>query len=182
MSTELTPNVKAAFSFYSQFILQHSQAKAAIYQQYGFTLQGSVSSKDWEVFAAILVGDRARSGNGTDLINHEVKSAVIGGAFEYQYHRHHGIEKLAADKQVDHIFISRSNAYEDIQVWVVDRQDLIPTFDRWLPELQANYAASAKQRFRKSVSSEYVRRYGQSILTIVQGQLADSPGSEPPAD
>jgi hypothetical protein len=175
--------IEAAFDFYEQFILKYSQAKAAIYQRYGFTLQGSVSPKEWEVFAAILLDDRARSGNGADLINHEVKSAMTtNNGFEYQYHKTHGLEKLAADKTVDHVFISLNPTYTNIEVWWVDREHLIPTFDSWLPELRTNYQANGKQRFRRSISRGTVRQYGQKILVIDQGQLSHSTGSELPTD
>ncbi len=83
----LTLQIQEAYSFYKKYILEHSQNKAEIYEQYGFSLQGSIGSKDWEVFAAILLNDRARRGDGADLVNYEVKSAVLGGSFEYQYHR-----------------------------------------------------------------------------------------------
>ena len=75
--------VQEAYSFYRTYILDYSRNKAEIYEQYGFSLQGSVGSKDWEVFAAILVNDRARRGDGADLVNYEVKSATIVGSFKY---------------------------------------------------------------------------------------------------
>ena len=86
--------VQKAYSFYSTYILKYSRDKAEIYGQYGFSLQGSVGSKDWEVFAAILLNDKARKGDGADLENYEVKSATFGGSFEYQYHRNQGLKKL----------------------------------------------------------------------------------------
>jgi hypothetical protein len=175
-------HIEEAFSFYKQFILQYSHDKAAIYNRYGFTLQGSVSSKDWEVFAAILLGDNARLGHGADLMKHEVKSAVIGNSFEYQYHKKNGIEKLSTDKTVDHLFIARSKAYNTVEVWLVDRIHLVPIFDSWLPELQENYQADSRQRFRKSINSSTVRQYGERILMILRGNLDDSTGSESPED
>jgi hypothetical protein len=175
--------IEAAFDFYEQFILKYSQDKAAIYQHYGFTLQGSISPKEWEVFAAILLGDQARPGNGADLIHHEVKSATTtNNGFEYQYHKTHGLEKLAADKAVDHVFISLDRTYTNIEVWWVDRQHLMPIFDSWLPELRTNYQANGKQRFRRSISRGTVRQYGQKILVIAAGQLVNSPGSALPTD
>ncbi|WP_404787430.1 hypothetical protein [Altericista sp. CCNU0014] len=59
---KLTPSAK-------KYILEYSQNKVEIYEQYGFSLQGSISSKDWEVFAAILLNDRARRGDGADFDN-----------------------------------------------------------------------------------------------------------------
>jgi hypothetical protein len=174
--------VEEAFSFYKQFIREYSQNKAAIYARYGFNLQGSVGSKDWEVFAAILLGDRARPGNGADLLNHEVKSAVTGNSFEYQYHRHQGLEKLAADQTIDHIFIARNETYTDIEVWRVDREYLAPIFDRWRPELQANYQTDSRQRFRKSIGYGVIRQQGQRLMMIVGGELSDSAASHVPVD
>lgn len=163
-----------AYSFYKTFILDYSQDKSAIYEQYGFTLQGSVGSKDWEVFAAILMGDRARSGDGADLVNYEVKSALLGNSFEYQYHKNHGLDKLQDDKTVDHIFVARSKTYQDIEVWLVERSKLIPTFDKWLPELRQNYATETRQRFRRSVTYNFVTTNGLKILEIKDGGLVVS--------
>ncbi|NJN48562.1 MAG: hypothetical protein HC805_00500 [Alkalinema sp. RL_2_19] len=182
MASARALHIQEAFSFYRQFILEYSQNKAAIYERYGFTLQGSVGSKDWEVFAAILLGDRAKPGDGADLFHHEVKSAIVGNSFEYQYHRNHGREKLEADKEVDHVFISRDQTYHNIEVWLVERQHLAPIFNAWQPELQANYAESRRQRFRKSISYGFVKKYGRKILTIVNGQLASPSESDGPAD
>ena len=162
-----------AYSFYKRFILDYSQDKSAIYEKYGFTLQGSVGSKDWEVFAAILMGDRARSGNGADLVYYEVKSALLGNSFEYQYHKNHGLDKLQDDQNVDHIFVSRSKTYQDIEVWLVDRAQLIPKFNQWLPELQQNYATETRQRFRRSVTYSFVTTQGLKILEIKDGKLIE---------
>ena len=149
--------------------------KAEIYKQYGFSLQGSVGSKDWEVFAAILVNDRARRGDGADLMNYEVKSATLGGSFEYQYHRNRGLNKLTDDKGVDHIFVARSETYMNVEVWLVERTKMISTFDRWLPELIQNYEAADRQRFRRSVTYGFVRNQGIRLLGIISGELSYFP-------
>ncbi|WP_228024847.1 hypothetical protein [cf. Phormidesmis sp. LEGE 11477] len=166
-------NPSAAYSFYKQFILDYSQDKSAIYEQYGFTLQGSVGSKDWEVFAAILMGDRASPGDGADLENFEVKSALIGNSFEYQYHRNRGLEKLQNERAVDHLFVVRSSTYKDVEVWLVERSELIATFDRWLPELQENYRAASRQRFRRSVTYRFVVSQGTKLMEIRNGALIE---------
>lgn len=169
--------VQEAYAFYRRFILEYSQDKAEIYERYGFTVQGSIGSKDWEVFAAILVNDRARIGDGADLLNYEVKSAVIGSSFEYQYHRSHGLDKLAIDKSVDHIFIARSEAYTNIEVFLVERAKMLSTFDRWLPELRQNYETEARQRFRRSVTYGFVKSQGIQLLKIEDGILTYFPES-----
>jgi hypothetical protein len=164
--------VQEAYSFYRTFILEYSRNKAKIYEQYGFSLQGSVGSKDWEVFAAILLNDRARRGDGADLENYEVKSATIGSSFEYQYHRNRGLNKLTNDRDVDHIFIARSETYMNVEVWLVERTKIIPVFDRWLPELIQNYETEGRQRFRRSVTYGFVKGQGVRLLSISNGDLS----------
>ncbi|WP_156815577.1 hypothetical protein [Pseudanabaena sp. PCC 6802] len=163
--------VQEAYSFYRAYILEYSQNKAEIYERYGFSLQGSVGSKDWEVFAAILLNDRARRGDGADLMNYEVKSAVIGGSFEYQYHRNRGLDKLTDDRDVDHIFVARSETYTNVEIWLVERTKMISTFDKWLPELVQNYETADRQRFRRSVTYGFVRSQGVRLLEISNGEL-----------
>lgn len=163
--------VQPAYNFYRRYILEYSRDKSTIYEQYGFSLAGSIGSKDWEVFAAILLNDRAKRGNGSDLLNYEVKSAVRGSSFEYQYHRNHGIEKLNDEKNVDHIFISRSEAYQNLEVWFVERSKMLPTFEQWLPELVENYESLARQRFLRSVTYGFVTRQGIKILEVRDGEL-----------
>lgn len=164
-------NIQAAYNFYTSFILNYSREKGEIYRRYGFTLQRSLSSKDWEVFAAILLNDRARPDRGTDLMNHEVKSAIMGNSFEYQYHKSHGIDKLEADKSVDHIFIAHSQSYENVEVWRIERVNLIPIFNKWLPELRENHENQQRQRFRRSVAYGFVTTQGIRILEIQNGQI-----------
>jgi hypothetical protein len=168
-----TLQVQEAYSFYKTYILDYSRDKAEIYERYGFSLQGSVGSKDWEVFAAILLNDRARRGDGADLMNYEVKSAVIGGSFEYQYHRNRGLDKLTDDRDVDHIFVSRSESYANVEVWLIERNKMISTFDRWLPELLQNYETAERQRFRRSVTYGFVRSQGIRLLEVSDGALTD---------
>lgn len=170
-----TLQVQEAYSFYRTYILEYSRNKAEIYKQYSFSLQGSVGSKDWEVFAAILVNDRARRRDGADLMNYEVKSATLGGSFEYQYHRNRGLNKLTDDKGVDHIFVARSETYMNVEVWLVERTKMISTFDRWLPELIQNYEAADRQRFRRSVTYGFVRNQGIRLLGIISGELSYFP-------
>lgn len=163
--------VQEAYLFYRLYILEYSFNKAAVYQQYGFSVQGSISSKDWEVFAAILFNDKARRGDGADLEHHEVKSATMGGSFEYQYHRNHGLTKLLDEQNVDHIFIARSENYMGVKVWFVERNAMIPIFDKWRPKLELNYAVKDRQRFRCSVAYGFVKSKGICVLEISDGEL-----------
>jgi hypothetical protein len=164
--------VQEAYSFYKTSILGYSQNKARAYEQYGFSLQGSIGSKDWEVFSAILLDDKARIGDGADLEHYEVKSATTGSSFEYQYHRNHGLDKLTEDRNVDHIFVARSKDYTNVEVWWVERTKMVPVFDKWLPALVENYETAGRQRFRRSVTYGFVRAHGTLLLEISFGELS----------
>ena len=164
-------DISGAYDFYKRFILDYTQGKADIYARYGFTVQGSVGSKDWEVFAAILLRDRARPGDGADLQKHEVKSAIQNNSFEYQYHKHHGLNKLEADKEIDHVLIARSKDYADITVWWVSREAISPIFDSWRPDLEENYKNDTRQRFRRSVGYTFVMQSGVRLVEIEGGVL-----------
>lgn len=163
-------DVPTAYWFYRKYLLDAAQDKLEIYQRYGF-LAPPVASVDWEVFIAILVRDRRKPGDGADLERHEVKSAGMGGAFEYQYHREYGMDKLEEDKTVDHVFISYGSGYKDVDVRIVEKTKLTMVFESWKPELEANYKIPNRQRFRKSVASGFVRMQGELLLTIRDGEL-----------
>ena len=93
-----------AYQFYKKYIFNKEKQK--LLEMHGFSIPGSVSSSDWELFAAILVGRKAAAGYGADLEGLEIKSAQMGSSFEYQYHKHTGLEKLKDDMKVNHLFIS----------------------------------------------------------------------------
>ena len=95
-------------------------------------------------------------------MNYEVKSAVIGGSFEYQYHRNRGLNKLTDDRDVDHIFVAISETYANVEIWLVERTKMVPTFDRWLPELLQNYETGD----RRNQLSERTRKIYCSISRL----------------
>lgn len=163
-------NIPEAFDFYRKYLLGTAKDKSEIYVRYGFKPPG-VASKDWEVFAAILLRDRSKGGDGADLERHEVKSAGYGWSFEYQYHKFHGEQKLDEDKQVNHLFISYAANYQDVEVRYLRGKELAQVFESWRP---GHYQAG-KQRYRKSISFGYVKLSGVLILKIEHGQLAPLP-------
>lgn len=167
-------DIAKAYRFYRDLLLQPTQEKAKIYAKYGFEVVGSVISKDWEVLAAILLKDKAKAGYGSDLERHEVKSAVHGNSFEYQYHRNYGEQKLEEDKQVDHIFIAYTKNYLSIEIWRVEGHELESIFDSWLPGLKANYSGDRpKQRYRKTISFGTVKKKGELLVSIEKGALVE---------
>lgn len=72
------------------------------------------------------------------------------------------------------LFVARSSTYQTVEVWLVDRVELIATFDRWLPELQGNYHAEARQRFRRSVTYRFVTAQGTKLMDIKDGSLIET--------
>ena len=101
-------NYEEAYTFY-KFLKSNYDKKRKIYEKLGFSLAGAISYRDWEVFVAILMNDRCKPGDGCDLLRHEVKSALRGNSYEYQYHRNKGLEKLTGDKsEITFTFLTKS--------------------------------------------------------------------------
>jgi hypothetical protein len=166
-------NRQAAYEFYKEYLLDVLRQKTMLYDTYGFKTVGCVTSQDWELFGAILLNDRAKGGDvGSDLQHYEVKSAVTGNSFEYQYHRNHGLEKLEEDMQVDHLFISYDRDYAGVTVRLVSAAALQRTFLSWRPGLIRNYQGdNPKLRYRRSVSYGFVERNGAILMEIRKGIL-----------
>jgi hypothetical protein len=134
------------------------------YKQYGFSVNGLVSSNDWEVFAAILF-DETKKDKGSDLQNYEVKSAINGGSFEYQYHKESGFDKIDEEKGVKHLFISYDRGYENISVRIIPGEQLSQKFDSWKEGLRENYD-KGKQRYRKNISYGFVKKEARLLFEI----------------
>lgn len=163
-------NIDEAYDYYDKHI--HRQRRFDLLKEHNLSVTGSIPNVDWELFGAILTGDRGKEGYGADLDRHEIKSAVSGNSFEYQYHLHGGQSKLNEDKEVNHIFISYSRDYKDVDVRLVSGSELAPIFDGWLPGLIQNYeGADRKQRYRRSITYHVVKAKGQIIMKIRNGLL-----------
>ena len=80
-------DVQGALIYFHAYMYGPYQGRARLFRLRNLQPR-MVMSEDWEIFASILlkaVGTTDRS--GPDLGDYEVKSAVDGGSFEYQYHR-----------------------------------------------------------------------------------------------
>ena len=168
-------HIRAAYDYYDKHI--NRTERFDLLQEHNFPIPGSVPSIDWELFGALLTGDERKvTGYGSDLKTFEVKSAVEGGSFEYQYHKHGGVAKLDEDKIVDHIFITYSRGYQDVTVRLVKGSELAPRFEGWRPALIKAYRGQDDddQRFRRSVALGYVRKNGLTVMTITGGKLVQA--------
>lgn len=166
-------HLNEAYEFYRKYI--YNIEYQGTLKECGFSVAGSIAPINWEVFASILTGDKGKGGYGADLTKHEVKSSVNGNSFEYQYHLNAGKIKLHDDMEVNHIFISYSADYKDVEVRLVEGEKLKETFEKWLPGLVENYEGpSPRQRYRKSVSFGFVKNNGVLILKTKDGNLVES--------
>lgn len=162
--------VKDAYNFYQKFI--HNEELQKLLHSYELHVAGSVPSVNWELFGAILTGDKGRKGYGSDLKKHEIKSALSNASFEYQYHLRGGQKKLIEDMEVKHLFISYSPDYKDVVVRILPGEALKEKFIAWLPKLVENYEGlKPKQRFRRSIAFGLVKKSGVSIMQIKGGKL-----------
>lgn len=161
-------NEREAYNFYRRHILNIE--KQMLLRRYNFSVAGSVSFVDWELFAAIFTGEKKRATSGADLHRYEVKSAIMGNSFEYQYHLNSGLNKIEEDKSVDHIFVSYSRDYRNVQIRLVQGDELSDTFTGWVTGLKKNYAGvNKKQRYRKSISDGKVDKMGAVVMQIWGG-------------
>ena len=166
-------SVTEAYDFYNKFI--HNEEHQALLSKHGFSTAGSIAPVNWEVFASILTGDMGKQGYGADLDHFEVKSSVNRNSFEYQYHLNGGKTKLKDDMEVNHIFISYSRDYKDIEVRLVEGRVLKPIFESWMEGLVKNYEGpNRRQRYRKSIAFGLVASNGVTVLKTLNGKLVQS--------
>ena len=160
-------NIDQAYDFYKNYIC--NKQKFDLYKKHGFSINGVVSSYDWELFAAILLGDEKKA-SGCDLKNYEIKSSCTPSGFEYQYHKNTGLKKLEEEISCNHVFITYNNDYRDVSVRVATGTSLSDKFLGWRSQLVENYQTE-KQRFRKSISFRHVCTIAESILLIENREL-----------
>lgn len=164
-----------AYELYVRHI--YDEEKIKLLSEHNLKIAGSVPSVLWELFGALLT-ERSGSGlTGADLLGWEVKSAKVGGSFEYQYHLNTGAAKLKEDYEVNHLFCTYSETYKDIVVRVMRGKDLAEKYFRsWEPDYLKNYDISVpdsqrRQRFRKNISFSYVEANGELVLKIEDGVI-----------
>ena len=163
-----------AYAYYVEHILSPLNAKKPIYDERNIPMEGVVSFRDWEVMAAILADDRGdASRSGSDLVNHEVKSAKEGGSFEYQYHRNHGLEKLDHDLTIEHLYVIYKAGYLDVDVYSLTAEQFAEVGEAWRPGLIENYRTASRQRYRKNMPRQKVLNQGRVAMSIKGGELLE---------
>ena len=170
---------QAAYEYYQKHINRTDFFE--LLNWHGLKTSGSVPSIAWELFGSILTGMQGSAGYGADLDGVEVKSAIVGSSFEYQYHLNTGLEKLKEDQLVDHFFCSYAPDYKSFQVYSMMGKELSTYFLKWIPEYLKNYnkvdgalsldADARRQRFRRSVPFGWVAKNGRLVMKIESGQM-----------
>jgi hypothetical protein len=124
---------------------------------------------DWEVFASILVRDLGKKlAAGIDLSQHEVKSALDGGSYEYQYHKNTGRKKLLGDMKVKHLFFAHRDNLRQVDLRYAHGSALKEQFfDKWLKDYPDPYP----QRYRKNIPFQWVRKNAILLMTITDGDV-----------
>ncbi len=169
-------DIEAAIVYFDAFMYGPLQSRARLFRRRGLKPR-VVMPEDWEVFAAILLRDPGRtSQSGPDLAEYEVKSAVHGNAFEYQYHKRSWREKMAADRKFGHIFISHRDDLAFVEVRVATGSEVAPFIDEW--ESERPYSRPSQQRFRKSVPFRWVADHADLVLRIEKGEVTFEAGDD----
>jgi hypothetical protein len=158
-----------ALMFFHAYMYGPLQGKLRLYKARGVRVSAAVMSSDWEVFASILVRDLGKKlAAGVDLTQHEVKSAFDGGSYEYQYHKHTGMEKLQRDAQVGHLFFDHRDNLRRVDLRYAHGSTMTEFFDRWLDEFPSPYP----QRYRRQIPFSWVSKNAKLLMTLTNGEVS----------
>jgi len=171
----LQPNPDEAYFWYKHYIYDTDKAIESYCRRYNFKSKMPDSWK-WELFCAILMGDKARDENvGSDLLNHEVKSIHDEdlSPVEYQYHCDSWKKKLEQDRNVKHVFVFHTSKLADVIVRTMDGSQLVDYHDKWEKELEVFWQRPQPEniRFRRSIKRKDLRTKSKIIFMIKNTQF-----------
>lgn len=171
LPTEL--EFEKALMFFHAYMYGPLQGKLRLYSARGVRPGGAAMSSDWEVFASILIKDIGKKlGSGIDLSGYEVKSAERNGAYEYQYHKNTGKQKLLDDMNAGHLFFNHSDNLRNVELRYLHGSDLKKIFfEKWLK----GYPDPYPQRYRKSISFSWVKQHGELLMVLMNGEVEFPP-------
>ena len=164
--TEL--DFEKALMFFHAYMFGPLQGKLRLYAARQVRAGGVAMSSDWEVFASILVRDVGKKlAAGIDLSEYEVKSALDGGSYEYQYHKNTGKDKLKGDMEVGHLFFDHRNNLRHVDLRYAHGSWMRQFFGKWLAEYPEPYP----QRYRRSIPFQWVKENGILLMTLTDGEV-----------
>lgn len=169
-----------ALQFYAHSILGPIESKRKVAHGRGFEVD-KVHPINWEILAAELLDDhKASSTYGADLRKAEVKSRLLLGGFEYQFHRVTGLEKNYHDAHIAHVLISYSNDYRDFDVRFLRPDQVHNEVLAWRERVNAAYGPRTSDqpkrrgnvvRCRPGFSFGFVNRNALLLMSVRDGQL-----------
>lgn len=163
-----TLDVQAALIYFHAYMYGPYRGRVRLFRLRGLEPR-MVMSEDWEVFASILLRQQGSvSRSGPDLGNYEVKSALAGGSFEYQYHRNSWQKKLDADRRAGHIFVWHQDELSKVEVWFCEGSVMEEHFAKW--ENEKPYSQPGRQRFRKQVTGSWIKEKTLLLLRVEDGE------------
>ncbi len=165
-----------ALMFFHAYMYGPIQGKLRLYAARNIRAGSLITPSDWEVFASILVKDvGTKMGAGIDLAKYEVKSATAGGSYEYQYHKNTGLEKLAKDMTVGHLFFDHADFLARVDLRYADGAAMKGEFfEPWLNKYPDPYP----QRYRKQVPFHWVKKNGVLLMSIEDGEVKYPPSAK----
>ena len=162
--------------FFHAYMYGPLQGKLRLYNARSVRPPGAATSSDWEVFASILVRDLGKKlAAGIDLSQYEVKSAMDGGNYEYQYHKKSGKKKLQSDIRVGHLFFDHGNNLRNVDLRYAHGSSMKEFFNKWLLEYPDPYP----QRYRKNIPFQWVKKNGLLLMTLTDGEVTYPKTSKP---
>jgi hypothetical protein len=157
-----------ALMFFHAYMYGPLQGKLRLYNARAVRAPAAAMASDWEVFASILVRDLGQKlAGGIDLSEHEVKSALDGGNYEYQYHKKSGKKKLKKDAAVGHLFFDHRNNLRHVDLRYAHGSSMKEFFQKWLEEYPDPYP----QRYRKNIPFNWVKKNAILLMTLVDGEV-----------
>jgi hypothetical protein len=154
--------------FFHAYMYGPLQGKLRLYGAREVHPPGAAMPSDWEVFASILVQDMGKKlAAGVDLSQHEVKSALDGGSYEYQYHKNTGKKKLRRDAEVGHLFFAHRDNLRHVDLRYAHGSSMKEFFRKWLHEYPEPYP----QRYRKNIPFQWVKKNGTLLMTLDDGEV-----------
>jgi hypothetical protein len=164
--TEL--DFEKALMFFHAYMYGPLQGKLRLYAARNVRSSATTMSSDWEVFASMLVNDLGRKlAGGIDLSNHEVKSALEGSSYEYQYHKNTGKAKLVSDMKSGHLFFAHADNLRRVNLRYAHGSEMKEFFSKWLKEYPDPY----QQRYRKNIPFGWVKESGRLLMTLIDGEV-----------
>lgn len=104
---------------------------------------------------------------GIDLSQYEVKSALDGGNYEYQYHKNTGKDKLRKDMEAGHLFFDHRDNLRHVDLRYAHGSWMKEFFNKWLRDYPDPYP----QRYRKNIPFHWVKKNGLLLMTLKNGEV-----------